>query len=105
MSDEDTKGVAGNALTVLLNDLLTSQRQILQSMVTKDDILNIKRDWQALIANHETRISSLESNRLPKWFWPTLAPVIGAAGTLIGWYLEYSHSISSITSTTTTTGH
>lgn len=83
-------GPVGNGyLPLMLSDLLATSRRISEDMVTKEDLHALKAEFREITDNHEERLSDLESTRLPKWFWPSVAPVVGGMGTMMGWFLHH----------------
>jgi hypothetical protein len=84
----------GTLLSVVLNNILEAQRQLLSTVATKHDMSEVREAFGLVTANHEIRISDLEKNKLPKWFWPTLgtlAVIVGSVSSAVELFLTRAH--------------
>ena len=98
MKDDDVSIPGqGTLLSVVLNNILAAQQQILSSMATKSDIHNVQEAFGLVTANFEIRISDLEADKLPKWFWPTLgtvAVIVGSITAAVELFLTHANTLA-----------
>jgi hypothetical protein len=103
---------------LLLESILSTQREaaaemrrLTSTMATKEDITNLTRAMEDTIVRREydeyratmgarvdgieTRVKTLEYDKLPKWFWPTLAALAGVVSPIVTTFIiHWPHQLT-----------